>query len=219
MGTIEVISILNNYGKQKFLELTKNKPKSILSRHCSNIAIDTACPMFFIKKTDFDDKLKFLSICEKNCYDDTIMKNIQAMMGLPKRWGKYTGILQYNIKKEDVYKIGYMNGEIKMRRNYKNSKCNEPRAVKNMYDCNSVKNNKIKKNCLKVQQNLQTPFIGIGKTLSLYSKTNKSKTYSENNFSFNEYALIGKTEILKPQFYKSYVDYVNDNRKNICGNK
>ena len=206
MVFIDVITVLNKSGK-KFWK-TKS---SGLTRSCKldNADFNSSCPMFCILKSDFDIKLKKMNVCNKNGYNKQVMKTIQTMLGLPKKWGKYSWVIHFKIPIEHLYRPLNLNGVVYMiKPNIKY--INKSNYIKELSKINldNLPNNIIKH---KIQQQMNNPFVGNGDTL-LVGDISLDLKFS--NLHFKVFVIPGNIQMSNITFYDSYIQYIFNNH--IC---
>lgn len=121
------------------------------------------------------------------------MKTLQSLLGLPKPFGEYTGILTFRVKKDCIYSPRYTHGNLRLSRAFKVTS----------YEKNN-NNNTISNIPIQIQ-NLIHPFTGTGRTMvfEINQQINKTKCTNIKN-GVKEYVLLGGTKLYGYQYYDSY---------------
>ena len=211
MPTITLVTILNDTGAKWW----KGKVSG-LTRSCGRQKINTTCLTFAIRKKDLDMRLKKLDVCSSNSFNENVMSTVQTMLGLPKRWGRYTKIITYEVDIKNVFRpIRY--GGITYIVKPKEIPTQEIGNVNNyVKKLSLISESYIPRRhiAIKANQNLQFPFIGTGETLPYGKIPDKYEKIGPYDVAFKEYVMPGNVKIKNVKYYNSYIDYVET--QNLC---
>ena len=117
---------------------------------------------------------------EKNNHVGGIMSDIQATLGIPRRWGKYTGLVVFDVDRRNLYVPMKREGGVYA---YKNDE----------------KHNRIHK-----ENPLEFPFIGEGITF-VYGVKRKGVCWPKEGI--NEYVLLSGTRMKNVMYYDTISKY------------
>lgn len=202
---VRMVAILNENGKRyyrgyKYDERVNNR--GVLSRECRGVKDPEArneCVMFCFKEEvlvemtgcgEYDCDTISRDGREKKRRDNQvrgIMRDLQATLGIPRRWGNYTGLLVFDVDRRKIYVPKRIGGGV--------------------YACKKdVRHDRIHK-----EKPLEFPFIGEGRTF-VYGVKRKGWCWPKEGIE--EYVLLSGTRMKNVMYYDTISKYC-DHRK-VC---